>query len=996
MLRVPVMNSPILTRRLAAMLIAVFVGLEASFGQGVSADTLRTRNVLILHSYSSRIPYTAAQDTAIRETLARQLRSPVAFFTFELDAPSVENEERAWESVRSFLLTRYAGREIDLIVCTDTPAARFLSHHGEAIFPGVPVVCSAPTEIPEVVAGGSPRMTGVVESLAIGRTLELIRYFHPDARHVWAITTPGSYGQRLRAETEEALRTLVSPPEVEWLPLLDRERMASLLAGAPPDAAVLWLNYWDPTGEYATLEETLGVFSTTCPRPIYALYDTYLGLGVVGGYMASAEAYGRTAGAMAARILDGEPIESLPPIFSANPIMLDARQLERFRIDGSRLPAGSLVRFVEPTFLQRNGRIVAVAAAVVVTQGLIIGWLVISRRRLKRSEEARRDSEARFRALTENIPGIIYRARNTPDGHRHLDYASKGLEQVLGPRLAAQLRANFDFYFTLMSPEDYGAIQEAADRSLRDRAPFHCLYRVRTEWGDLRWIRSIATHLVLADGTVQWDGVLLDATSEQRAQQGLKESEARYRALVEALPVGVCVHDGERLLYINEAFARTLGAAAPRELRALMVADMIHPDNAAACAARSAFVLDQRLPVEAKEVRLIRLDGSVVDVEIRCTPVTLGGRQAVHTTVVDLTERREAEHALRSSEEKLRQITENAHEVFWLSEVKTRGLGYVSPAFEQVWGIPVAEALRDPEVFFRSIHPEDRARVETVARDSVLEFDHEYRIVRPDGQVRWIRDRAFPVRDASGLVVRIAGVAHDVTESRQARESLERTSKVQQMLLSELDHRVKNSLSGLLTLIELTRHGAASISDFADSIRARVRAMATVHAILSDAHWAPVPLRRLVTALIPPGLPGAFRVEGPLVAVPAHQVTALAMIIQELMTNSVKHGAAGAASGTVTIEWSVANPGEADGPELVMRWSERGGPPMSASVKPGTGLRLVEGFCRFELAGSCRFEFGVDGARHEIRAALNPHAEPLRPIAAETGHSLELSRGSAR
>ena len=131
--------------------------------------------------------------------------------------------------------------------------------------------------------------------------------------------------------------------------------------------------------------------------------------------------------------------------------------------------------------------------------------------------------------------------------------------------------------------------------------------------------------------------------------------------------------------------------------------------------------------------------------------------------------------ALSESEQRFRQIAENIHEVFWLTTVDTSKTLYISPAYESVWGRSCESLYQDPRSFIAAIHPEDNARaVELLERDRARDYEVEYRIVRPDGSIRWIRDRAFPIKDESGHFYRVAGIAEDITERKQAEDVLRR------------------------------------------------------------------------------------------------------------------------------------------------------------------------------------------------------------------------------
>ena len=130
---------------------------------------------------------------------------------------------------------------------------------------------------------------------------------------------------------------------------------------------------------------------------------------------------------------------------------------------------------------------------------------------------------------------------------------------------------------------------------------------------------------------------------------------------------------------------------------------------------------------------------------------------------------------LSESEENFRQLTENIDEAFWMADLKAQKTIYVSPAYEQIYGRPAKNLYRNSFDWLEAIHPDDRTQVsENINKHRSKENEQEFRIVRPDKSVRWIRSRAFPIRNSKGEIYRVCGVSTDITERKQAREALER------------------------------------------------------------------------------------------------------------------------------------------------------------------------------------------------------------------------------
>jgi two-component sensor histidine kinase/PAS domain-containing protein len=274
-----------------------------------------------------------------------------------------------------------------------------------------------------------------------------------------------------------------------------------------------------------------------------------------------------------------------------------------------------------------------------------------------------------------------------------------------------------------------------------------------------------------------------------------------------------------------------------------------------------------------------------------------------------------------------------------------------------MFGWPAAPLRVRDEEWLARIHPEDRPRVmaELAARRRDLHpLEIDFRTVLPDGTSRALAVLGAVVRHADEVAYRSVGVARDVTERA-------RDAERQQLLLGELNHRVRNTLASVLSLAQQTAQDAASIPAFLDSFRARVLALSTAHSLLTRGHWQGASLGDLVaTILAPERGADTARVEiaGAACELPPHKALAMTMGLHELATNARKYGALSPAGGRLSVTWSL---GEAPERRLTLVWRERGGPPVAPPTRAGFGTRLLRRALGADLDGTVTLDFAAEG-----------------------------------
>jgi PAS domain S-box-containing protein len=284
----------------------------------------------------------------------------------------------------------------------------------------------------------------------------------------------------------------------------------------------------------------------------------------------------------------------------------------------------------------------------------------------------------------------------------------------------------------------------------------------------------------------------------------------------------------------------------------------------------------------------------------------------------------------------------------------------------RIFGVDRDQFAVTPENVRALIHPDDWEQMQHAAdrlfRDN-QPTQGEFRIKRPNGEVRWCLGTAAPSVDSSGRVARISGVTVDITDRKEAEER-------QALLAREVDHRAKNALALVQSIVRLTR--ASTINAYTSAVEGRIRALSRAHTILSQSRWQCADMRGLVDEeLAPYRTSDASRIvaAGPNVSLQPAAAQSLALALHELVTNAAKYGALSSAAGQVHLNWEMT-PGM-----LVLRWTEAGGPSTQAPAAPGFGTRIITAGVEGQLGGRAEFDWRPEGLQCVLTV---PRAEMMR------------------
>jgi len=296
------------------------------------------------------------------------------------------------------------------------------------------------------------------------------------------------------------------------------------------------------------------------------------------------------------------------------------------------------------------------------------------------------------------------------------------------------------------------------------------------------------------------------------------------------------------------------------------------------------------------------------------------------------------------------------------------------------------------------IHPEDWDQLEEIGSSiskGVRTQQIEFRVLRPDGNIRWCTGTAAASLDEADRVVRISGVTIDITDRKEAEQR-------QDLLAREVDHRARNALAVVQSIIRLTR--ANSVENFEAAVEGRIKALAHAHALLSDSRWHGADLGVLVSEeLAPYRGADADRVvtSGPNVSLFPHMAQGVALALHELATNAAKHGALSSRAGRVSLAWQLRSDA------LLLQWVESGGPVIAPPSTRSFGLKVIRASIEQQLNGKATFDWDPRGlqctlsiphhdtmGRRDAKSA-RPKDEPAMPAAMPSGQRVLLVEDEA-
>lgn len=405
--------------------------------------------------------------------------------------------------------------------------------------------------------------------------------------------------------------------------------------------------------------------------------------------------------------------------------------------------------------------------------------------------------------IIDNLPVVIFEYTVFPDGSRDFTYLSPGCESILG--ISRELLLSGDYPLErFIHHDDWKQFNVLFEEAVIEEKKFKWEGRIFVAKGDIKWIEVVGLPVRLEGGKIGWSGVISEIGQRKELEQKQKESDQRYRNLVESLPLGMGIHQKGKLVYVNEYAVSLLEANSVDELIGRHVLEFVHPEELSAIKERMKSVMMGHPIVGVKE-RFVTLRGNEIIVETSAHPFTFFGEPAVQLIVRDITEQTKTQEAIRKTELLFSELFNSSPMAIVLLD-SNGNVDRVNKGFEQMFGFTISELKGKSLNEFivpSALEAEGNDLNSVISSDQVVRLETT-RVRRDDVQLSVII-YGVPVH-LEDEAIGIFGVYVDITEQKQIEEELKVRNIELDNFVYKVSHDLRAPLSSVLGLVNLAQH----------------------------------------------------------------------------------------------------------------------------------------------------------------------------------------------
>jgi PAS domain S-box-containing protein len=691
------------------------VALTLFFPSGAMGQQI-TKRVLILTGSDPNFPGFAVLTNNIQTILRDRSHERVELLYELQQGLTIDTLSDAGDKqLISYLKEKYADKHIDLVLVMVARRFRLLAEKDPSLFAGTPKIFydfDSEREVTNRSLG--PNVTGVWASLDRHReTLELAFALSPRARNVVVVSGVSPTNKSVVERIQTEFRAYEGRATFSYIIGETLEEVRRKLAALDTNSIVIFASFTsDKMGNIYTGPEVVSKIAPSSGAPIYGTSDTLMGLGITGGKLLDFEGTGKRIAELTLRVLAGEKPEQIPQETAPSVMIVDWRELQRWGIAEGRLPAGTVVKFKQPSFWEVYKWYAFGLVAVAIVEALLIGWLLVLRVRRRQAEEENlrlallaEAEHKRIGEIVSNVPGIVWETAIDPDTKElTTTFISDYLRKMLGYTPDEWIANSPGLGLRIMPEEDRERANRDSEAVIASGKEGITQFRWRGKNGQTVWTESYLSPMSNGNGVIGLRGVTLDITQRKLTELALRNAEEKDRAILNAIPDLMFMHTRDGVFLDYHAKDPKHLFAPPEAFLGKNMHDVLPPelaDRFAVCFERAEEmgepqIIEYHLTIDETtrwfEARMVRTGANILSV------------------VRDITQRLFIESALQKNEAQLAGIIESAMDAI-ITVDENQVIILFNSAAEKIFGCPASEAMGQPlDRFiperFRESHPE--------------------------------------------------------------------------------------------------------------------------------------------------------------------------------------------------------------------------------------------------------------------------------------------------
>ena len=766
------------TLRYALICVLCFAIIPSSASARAKAGPPPARQqieILFLSSLDPDLPDVAAMVEQAETHILAGSEKPV-HFTFEyLESPSSFSDPSQKRATASYLLEKYRGQSFDLVVAINEETVALAEQIRQKLFPDAALLFFvADPKDPAIWLKPHTGRTGVVRQMNSLLTLQLALRQNPSASHVIVVSGSSDAEKSDLELARQQFRAYGSNLDFQYLTDLPFSELGPRLAQVPPDSVIVFLDFiTDSRGEQFIPARILPDIAKQANRPIYGMFSSVVGRGVVGGSVADLGEVGQALGNDGARILKGAKPESIPVATGDfQHYVVDWRQLHRWGIPATQIPKGTEVRDWEysPWELYR-WRLLGLLAVLFI-ETLLIVLLLRNMATRKRAQVAltRKEKELAEAQRLARVGNWLWDPASNEVTWSEELYRIHGIDTKMPvPRIEEIER--------LFGPENMGRLNAALKEAKATGSIPEMEMEVVRPDGSKRWVSTCGEAVRDASGSVtHFRGTTQDITDRKKFEAELRDSQRRLTGIVDsAMDAIIAVDERQVVLLFNPAAEKIFGCAARDAIGSSIDRFIPHRfrlEHGAHVRRFGETGDTNRTMGTFGALWALRSNGEEFPIEASISRVEDAGKKLFTVIIRDVTERRNVEEAVAESERRFRLIANTAPVLIWMS-----GTDKMCNYFNQSWleftGRRLEQELGNG--WAEGVHPEDlQPCLDAYARnfDTHKEFRMEYRLRRHDGKYRSVLDIGAPRFNGDGSFAGYVGCCIDISDQKAAKAAL--------------------------------------------------------------------------------------------------------------------------------------------------------------------------------------------------------------------------------